>query len=71
VTVRVEGLPHAFRRWSVMVFALESTAVILAFLSMVFILKWQINTTMMYILFLFMAVSAGLLLVTGRNAAEK
>ncbi len=54
-----------------MVFALESTAVILAFLSMVFVLKWQINTTMMYILFLFMAVSAGLLLVTGRNAVEK
>jgi hypothetical protein len=67
----MDGLPPAFRKWSIIAFALESIAVILAFLFMVFILKWEIDTTMMYILFIFMVFSAILLLVTGRTAAGR
>lgn len=61
----MDGLPRAFRRWSIAAFALESLAVILAFLFMVFILGWAINETMMYILLLVMVISAGILLLTG------
>ena len=67
----MDELPPAFRKWSIIAFALESIAVILAFLFMVYILKWEIDTTMMYILFIFMVFSAVLLLVTGRTAAER
>jgi hypothetical protein len=67
----MDGLPPLFRKWSIIAFALESIAVILTFLFMVLYLKWKINETMMYILLLVMAVSAVLLLITGRTAAER
>jgi hypothetical protein len=67
----MDGLTPAFRKWSIIAFALESIAVVLAFLSMVFFLKWEINVTMMYILLLVMVISAVLLLITGRTATEK
>ena len=66
-----EGLSLRFRAWSIIAFALESLAVILAFLFMVFILKWKISVTMLYILLLVMVVSAVLIIVTGRAAAGK
>jgi hypothetical protein len=66
----MEGLPPAFRKWSIAAFALESTAVILAFLFMVLFLKWEIDLTMMYILLLVMVISAVLLIMTGRISAE-
>jgi hypothetical protein len=65
------GLPPAFRKWSIIAFALESIAVILTFLFMVFFLKWEINATMLYILLLVMVFSAVFLLFTGRTAAER
>ncbi len=67
----MDGLPRAFRKWSILAFALESMVVVIAFLIMVFFLAWDINATMMYILLLVMVISAGILLTTGRNAAEK
>lgn len=67
----MDGLPPAFRKWSILAFALESMAAILAFLFMVFFLKWEINGTMMYILLLVMVISAVLLLITGRRTVEK
>jgi hypothetical protein len=67
----MDGLPPAFRKWSIIAFALESIAAVLSFLFMVLFLKWQINTTMMYILLLVMVISAVLLLITGRTAPEK
>ena len=67
----MDGLPPAFRKWSIIAFALESLAVILAFLFMVFFLKWEINATMLYILLLVMVFSAVFLLFTGRTAAER
>ena len=67
----MDGLPPAFRKWSIIAFALESIAVVLAFLAMVFFLKWEINVKMMYILLLVMVISAVLLLITGRTATEK
>jgi hypothetical protein len=66
-----DGLPPAFRKWSIIAFALESIAVILAFLFLVFFLKWEINVTMMYILLLVMIISAGILIITGRTLKEK
>jgi hypothetical protein len=71
VTGEMDGLPPAFRKWSVIAFALESIAVISTFLFMVFFLKWEINDTMTYILLLVMVISAVLLLITGRAAVEK
>jgi hypothetical protein len=71
MTGDAEGLPLRFRVWSISAFALESLAVILAFFFMVFILKWKISVTMLYILLLVMVVSAALLIVTGRAAAGK
>lgn len=71
VTVEMDGLSPAFRKWSIIAFALESIAVILTFLFMVFFLKREINVTMMYILLLVMAISAVLLIITGRPATEK
>ena len=65
------GLPPAFRNWSILAFALESIAVILAFLFMVFFLNWEINVTMMYILLLVMVLSAALLILSGRTVAER
>jgi hypothetical protein len=67
----MDGLPPAFRKWSIIAFVLESIAVVLSFLFMVLFLKWQINTTMMYILLLVMVISAVLLLITGGTAPEK
>jgi hypothetical protein len=67
----MDGLPPAFRKWSIIAFALESIAVILAFHFMVFFLKWEINATMMYILLLVMVFSAVFLLFPGRKAAER
>jgi len=67
----MDGLPPAFRKWSIIAFALESIAVILAFLSMVFFLKWEINATMLYILLVVMVFSAVLLLLSARTAAER
>ena len=67
----MDGLPPAFRKWSIIAFALESIAVILTFLFMVFFLKWEINATMLYILLLVMVFSAVFLLFTGRTAAER
>jgi hypothetical protein len=67
----MDGLPAAFRKWSIVAFALESIAVILAFLLMVYFLKWKINETMMYILVLVMVISAVLLLISGRTVTEK
>jgi hypothetical protein len=71
MTREKDGLPPAFRKWSIIAFALESIAVILTFLFMVFFLKWEINVTMMYILLLVMIPAAILLLITGRTAAGK
>jgi hypothetical protein len=71
MTRETDGLPPAFRKWSIIAFALESIAVILTFLFMVFFLEWEINATMMYILLLVMILSAILLLITGRTAAGK
>ena len=71
MTGNEEGLSVRFRAWSVIAFALESLAVILAFLFMVFILKWKISLTMLYILLLIMVVFAVLIIVTGRAAAGK
>ena len=71
MTGNEEGLSLRFRAWSIIAFALESLAVILAFLFMVFILKWKISVTMLYILLLVMVVSAVLIIVTGRAAAGK
>ena len=71
MTGDMDGLPPAFRKWSIIAFALESIAVILTFLFMVFFLKWEINETMLYILLLVMLLSAVLLLVTGRTASGK
>jgi len=67
----MDGLPTAFRKWSIVAFALESIAVILAFLLMVYFLKWKINETMMYILVLVMVISAVLLLISGRTVTGK
>ena len=67
----MDGLNPAFRKWSIIAFALESIAVILTFLFMVFFLKWEINATMLYILLLGMVLSAVFLLFTGRTAAER
>ena len=67
----MDGLPPAFRKWSIIAFALESIAVILTFLFMVFFLKWEINATMLYILLLVMVLSAVFLLLSGRTAAER
>jgi hypothetical protein len=67
----MDGLPPAFRKWSIVAFALESIAVILAFLLMVSFLKWEINGTMMYILLLVMVISAILLIISGRTAKEE
>jgi hypothetical protein len=67
----MDGLPPQFRKWSILAFALESIAVILAFLVMVFFLKWEINVTMLYILLLVMVLSAVFLLLSGRTAAER
>jgi hypothetical protein len=66
----MDGLPPAFRKWSIVAFALESIAVILTFLFMVLFLKWKIDATMMYILLLVMVISAVLLLITGRDVKE-
>lgn len=71
MTGEMDGLPPAFRKWSIIAFALESIAVILSFLVMVFFLKWEINETMLYILLLVMLLSAVLLLVTGRTSSGK
>jgi hypothetical protein len=71
MTGEMDGLPPAFRKWSIIAFALESITVILAFLFMVFFLEWEINTTMMYTLLLVMIISAVFLIITGRTAAEK
>jgi hypothetical protein len=38
---------------------------------MVFFLKWEINVMMMYILLLFMIISAVFLIITGRTVVEK
>ena len=67
----MDGLPPAFRKWSIIAFALESIAVILTFLFMVFFLKWEINATMLYILLIVMVFSAVFLLLSGRKAAER
>jgi hypothetical protein len=67
----MDGLPPAFRKWSIVVFVLESIAVILTFLFMVLFLKWKIDATMMYILLLVMVISAVLLLITGREVKEQ
>jgi hypothetical protein len=67
----MDGHPPAFRKWSILAFVTESIIVILAFLFMVFFLKWEINETMMYLLFLVMVISAVLLLVTGRTTVER
>jgi len=67
----MDGLPPAFRKWSIVAFALESVTVILAFLIMVFFLKVKIDLTMMYILLLVMVISAILLLISGRSATGK
>ena len=67
----MDGLTPAFRKWSIIAFALESIAVILTFLFMVFFLKWEINATMLYILLLVMVFSAVFLFFTGRTAAER
>jgi hypothetical protein len=71
MTGETDGLPPAFRKWSIIAFALESIAVILAFLFLVFFLKWEINVTMMYVLLLVMIISAGILIITGRTLKEK
>lgn len=63
----MDGLPQKFRKWSILAFMAESIAVILTFFGMIFFLKWEINGTMMYILFFIMVISAALLLITGRN----
>jgi len=67
----MDGLPPAFRKWSVLAFMAECIAVILAFLFMVLILKWEINATMMYLLLLVMVISAVLLLISGRTTVER
>jgi len=67
----MDGLPPAFRKWSIIAFALESIAVIFAFLFMVFFLKWEINATMLYILLVVMVFSAVLLILSARTAAER
>jgi len=68
MTGDTDVLSPAFRKWSVIAFALESFAVIIVFLIMVFFLKWEISLMMMYILLLFMIISAVFLIITGRNA---
>ena len=67
----MSGPPPLFRKWSVLAFATESATVILAFLFMIFFLKWEINATMIYLLLLVMVISAVLLLITGRNTVER
>ncbi|MDD1682154.1 MAG: hypothetical protein LUQ35_11140 [Methanoregula sp.] len=67
----MDGPPPSFRKWSILAFATESITVILAFLFMIFFLKWEINATMMYLLLLVMVISAVLLLITGRTTVEK
>ena len=67
----MNGLSQKFRKWSILAFMAESIAVILTFFCMVFFLKWEINGTMMYILFFIMVISAALLLITGRIGTEK
>jgi len=67
----MDGQPPVFRKWSIVAFALESIAVILAFLLMVYFLQGKINETMMYILILVMVISAILLLISGMTATEK
>jgi hypothetical protein len=71
MTGETDELPPAFRKWSIIAFALESIAVILAFLFLVFFLKWEVNLTMMYILLLVMIISAAILIITGRTLKEK
>jgi hypothetical protein len=71
VTGAMNGLSPAFRKWSIIAFVLESIAVIITFLFMVFFLKWEINETLLYVLLLVMVISAVLLLISGRTAAEK
>ena len=70
VTRQMNGLLIPFRKWSVLAFGAECIAVILTFFVMVVLLKWKINQTMMYILLIIMAISAALLIITGRTAAE-
>ena len=60
----MDTLPPAFRKWSILAFASESLAAILAFLFMVLVLRWQIDLTMMAILLVFMVISAGLLILS-------
>jgi len=67
----MEELPPAFRRWSILAFALESLAVILAFLFMVLVLRWQIDMKMIAVLFVFMVFSAALLILSGRTVPGK
>jgi hypothetical protein len=66
----MDGHPPSFRKWSILAFATESVTVILAFLFMIFFLKWEINATMIYLLLLVMVISAVLLLITGRSTVE-
>lgn len=65
------GLPPAFRKWSILAFLMECIVVVLAFLIFVVILKWKINETLLYILLIVMAVSAGLIIFTGRTAVDR
>jgi hypothetical protein len=67
----MDELPPEFRKWSVYAFILECIAVILAFLLMVFFLKWKIDQTLLYILLLIMVVSAVILITTGQPAQQK
>jgi len=71
MTGAVEGLTPAFRKWSILAFLAECTVVILAFLFMIYLLRWKINETMLYLLLAVMAVSAALLLLSGRAAAKE
>jgi len=66
-----DALPPDFRRWSIFAFALESLAVILFFLFMVLVLRWQIDMTMIAMLFVFIVISAVLLILTGKTVAGK
>jgi hypothetical protein len=67
----MDELPHEFREWSIYAVILECMAVILAFLLMVFFLKWKIDQTLLYILILIMVVSAVILIRTGQPAQQK
>lgn len=67
----MDGLPPAFRKWSIAAFVLESIVVVFAFLFMVLFLRWAIDGIMLCVLLVVMAVSAVFLLVTGRAPAGK